>query len=345
MVRQVSARTARRIATAAAYGGGGIGLVSATLYGLLRMQAELARRTINGRPLANPPDADGLYGSSSGAPLSFVVLGDSAAVGYGAPTPGETPGARLAKGLADSAGRPVRLTTVGAVGAQSTDLADQVDKALTAGPDIAMIVIGGNDVTHNVHPPESVRLLIEAVRRLRDAGGEVVVGTCPDLGTIRPIRPPLRWLARRMSRQLAAAQAVAVVETGGRSVSLGSILGPEFEAAPGEMFSEDQFHPSAAGYAHASSAILPSLLDALHLTPEGEDAPDALRGDSVLPVAVAAAAAADQDGAEVAATTVHGRDRGSRGRWAQLRIRRRKPLPDPPDSAADEAATVMATGP
>lgn len=342
MVTQVSARTARRIAAAAAYGGSGIGLLTATVYGLLRLQAQLARRTINGRTLTQSPDADGLYGSSDGTPLSFVVLGDSAAIGHGATAPEETPGGRLAKGIADATGKSVLLTTVGAVGAQSTHLPGQVDKALAADPDIALIIIGSNDVTHNVKPAESVRMLIEAVARLRAVGSEVVVGTCPDLGTVRPIRPPLRWLARRMSRQLAAAQAVAVVEAGGRSISLGALLGPEFRAAPGKMFSEDQFHPSAAGYAHTSAVILPSMLDALHSATAQEDA---LRDGSVLPVAYAAAAAADHEGVEVAATTMHGHDRGSRGRWARLRIRRRKAAPDPPGSAIDEATTLEATGP
>ena len=71
-----------------------------------------------------------------------------------------------------------------------------------------------------------------AVRQLRAAGAQVVVGTCPDLGTVQPIRPPLRWLARRWSRQLAAAQTVAVVEEGAWTVSLADLLGPRFAAEP-----------------------------------------------------------------------------------------------------------------
>ena len=39
-----------------------------------------------------------------------------------------------------------------------------------------------------------------------------------------------RLLARKWSRDLAAAQTVAVVEAGGRTVSLGDLLGPEFAA-------------------------------------------------------------------------------------------------------------------
>ncbi|MFD0540601.1 hypothetical protein ACFQY7_49175 [Actinomadura luteofluorescens] len=58
--------------------------------------------------------------------------------------------------------------------------------------------------------------------------------------------PPLRWFARRASRQLAAAQTIAVVERGGRSVSLGDLLGHEFAADPLAMFSEDRYHPPPA---------------------------------------------------------------------------------------------------
>ncbi|PSK96102.1 lysophospholipase L1-like esterase [Haloactinopolyspora alba] len=334
MTGLLNARSARRIATAAAYGGGGLSVLGATVYGLLRTQATRARRTINGRRIDGPPDPDGLYGSGEGMPVSFVVLGDSGAAGYGVHTPEETPGALLAAGLAEIAHRPVRLRTVATVGARTEGLATQVEKALIEEPDVALVIIGGNDITHQVRLVDSVRRLSETVSRLREAGCEVVVGTCPDLGTIRPIRAPLRWLARRASRQLAAAQTVAVVEAGGRSVSLGSILGPEFDAAPGELFSDDLFHPSSAGYAHAAAALLPSLVGALGLWTAEQEQPEALRGDGVLPISIAAVAAADHAGTEVAGTVLGGRSRGPRGRWAMLRHRRRRPLPDAAEAYA-----------
>ena len=42
----IKARVARRIAMAAAYGGGGLGALSAAAFGLVRAEAALARRTI-----------------------------------------------------------------------------------------------------------------------------------------------------------------------------------------------------------------------------------------------------------------------------------------------------------
>lgn len=317
-----TARKARRIAAAAAYGGGSATLVGAGLWGLLVVEAKLARRAI-GTPREEVPAADGLYGHHVGEPLSFAVLGDSSAAGLGVLDPAETPGALLAAGLAELAQRPVRLTNVAHVGAQSGDLLAQVPTALEAKPVVALIMIGANDVTHRVTPSQSVRHLVQAVGTLRDAGCEVVVATCPDLGTIEPIPHPLKIVARRWSRQLAAAQTVGVVERGGRTVSLGTLLGPEFEARASDMFSADRFHPSAYGYASAAAAMLPALAAALGLLQEDEMAPG-----GVLPVARAAARAVERSGTEVSGADVSGEEHGPRGRWAVLLRPRRRALPD-----------------
>jgi lysophospholipase L1-like esterase len=322
------ASAARRLAAAAAYGGGGLGLLGGSFYGLLRVQAHWARRVIGPRQ-ADPPDPTGVYGIGlTGDTLNIALLGDSAACGYGMPEVTMTPGALLAAGLAEIAERPVRVGMHAVVGAQSKDLAAQVDQALEVPPDITVIIIGANDVTHSVRPSDSVRLLAEAVRRLREAGSEVVVGTCPDLGTVRPIAPPLRQVARMLSRRLAAAQTIAVVEEGGTTVSMGALLGPEFDREPGHYFGPDKFHPSAAGYQSVVAALLPSVSAALGLWPEAEEEPETFRGEGVLPVAYAAAEAVEAAGTEVSGTEVAGRERGARGRWVTLRHRRRRPVPD-----------------
>jgi lysophospholipase L1-like esterase len=330
------ASRARRIAAAAAYGGGGLGLIISACWGLLLGQAKLARRVV-GPPAATPPVGDGVYGDGIDPPLRLAVIGDSSAAGLGVQETWQTPGALLATGLAEAAGRPVQLVTAARVGARSADLAGQIEKIRPHHADVVVAMIGANDVTSRTRPSDAVEHLGRAVRRLRAEGAEVVVCTCPDLGTVEPILQPLRLVARVWSRQMAAAQTIAVVEAGGRTVSLGDVLGPEFAASPAELFGPDRFHPSAKGYERAVAVTLPSVCAALGLWPEEADAVTDRRLFSladVSPVASAAARAAGRPGSEVTGADVHGREHGRRGRWAFLR--RRDPRPAPIPTPAEE---------
>lgn len=308
----------RRIKLAGRIAGGVTGTVAGVAglsVALLMRQAADARRVI-GMAEAPPPRGDGLYGPKfPGTPLSMVILGDSSAAGYGVHRPRETPGALLATSVSRRLRRPVRLHRVAVVGAMSAGLPYQVDAALEYDPDIAIVLVGGNDVTHVTARAEAARHLGEAVRQLRAAGCKVVVGTCPDIGAIQPIKQPLRWVARSLSRQLAAQQTVAVVEAGGFTVSLGDLLGPAFEADPARMFSSDQFHPSAEGYARAASVMLPTIMAALGQ----DDRTPATGAQGARSLEEAALEAVRSPGTEVRATRVGGRERGPAGRWAQLR--------------------------
>jgi len=284
-----------RLALGVAYAGAAVTALGALGVGVLLGQARLARWVIP-KAEAPPPRCNGTYGRHySGPPLHLAVLGDSTAAGYGVATAAQTPGALLATWIADAARRPVRVTCPAAVGAQSSWLAAQVENVLEEGPpDLATIFVGANDVTAQVGREVAVEHLADAVRTLRAHGAEVVAATCPDLGTIRPIQPPLRWLARRWSRQLAQAQTVAVIRAGGRTVSLGDLLGPQFAAQPELLFGADRFHPSVEGYEAAAAAVLPAALTALGLGSPAESADTTLR-----PLNDAAADAVAKPGTEV----------------------------------------------
>jgi lysophospholipase L1-like esterase len=241
---------------------------------LLAEQADQARRVIP-KAWDIPPRADGVY-SPGGGPveqwrrgvpfdLHLMIFGDSTATGYGAATAEEVPGVMVARGLAEISGKRIRLSTKAIVGATSKGLSGQIDAMFVAGPppDAAVIMIGANDITRPNGIGPSARRLGRAVRRLRDAGAVVVVGTCPDFGVITAIPQPLRWVARSRGLRLARAQAAAVRSAGGVPVPLADLLAPHFRETPEELFSSDMFHPSGAGYALAAKQLLPALCNAL----------------------------------------------------------------------------------
>lgn len=338
---------ARKVAAAAAVGGGGLSVLGGSAWGLILAEAQLARRTI-GVIEGDPPAASGWYGHGRPGPaLKVALIGDSSAAGYGADHVEQTPGAILASGLAEAADRRVYLAAVPQVGAQSKDLMGQIDRVLPMEPHVAAIFVGVNDVTHSVPVRTSTRLLASAIGRLREHGVEVVVATCPDLGTIEPLAPPLRQLARVWSRKLAAAQAATALEEGGRSVALASILSSEFSRLSDVLFGPDRFHPSPAGYARMSSVVLPTILAALGLPPDEDVQPEYGRGEALLPVAVAAAEATRHAGASV--EPMQDQAEEARGRFALLRRRRRRPesevetpvaMEEGPEAQREGAATA-----
>ena len=202
--------------------------------------------------------------------LALVMLGDSTSVGYGTRTPDELPGVLLARGIAEHIGRPVRLASHGLTGARTSDLTRQVELCLTAPPDLAVILVGANDLRDMVPPRRSAAQLGKAVHDLVSAGIPVVVGTCPDFGVITAIPQPLRTVLSTWSLRLAALQERAVLASGGASVPLARLVSPQFVGNP-EMFAGDHFHPSGAGYERAMAAVLPVALEQLAVDPDSTE--------------------------------------------------------------------------
>ncbi|MEV0896245.1 SGNH/GDSL hydrolase family protein [Actinoplanes sp. NPDC049802] len=205
-------------------------------------------------------------GPQSAPPLRLVLLGDSAAVGVGVEWLSDTVGGQLAQLLADGSAdlgpRHVLLSSVGVAGSRSSDLSTQVARSLLGDrPDVAVVLIGSYDAASGRGPEDAAAHLGQAVRRLRSAGVQVVVGTCPDLGASRSMAPPLRQIAGLIGRRMARAQAKAVAEAGGVVVDLAAETGAVFRADAGTLC-YDGFHPSADGYRVWAHALYPAVAKA-----------------------------------------------------------------------------------
>jgi lysophospholipase L1-like esterase len=242
--------------------------VAACLGGVALMAGEVvAART---RRYAKPALGLALrtsVGPAEAPPLRLTLLGDAVALGVGVDTVGETIGGQLAELLAGVGAPPgsaadrrrVELSSVAVAGSRSADLGTQVARALVGTrPDVAVILIGAGDATGLRRPQEAAAHLTAAVRRLRDAGVEVVVGTCPDLGACRAFAPPLRSMIGWLGRRVAVAQAVAAHTAGADVVDLAAETGAVFRADAGALCF-DGFHPSADGYRVWAHALYPAV--------------------------------------------------------------------------------------
>ena len=189
--------------------------------------------------------------------LTFAILGDSIAYGQGASRPADTVGARLAADLATS-GIPTDVRMFAVPGADSRALAAQVRRATACRPDLALVIIGANDLTHFVPPQQAATLLGDAVRTLRAAGAEVIVAPAPDLSVVPWVPEHVRMVVRAGCEQLHRAQTRAALAAGARVADIEGRSSAGFAADPA-MFSSDRFHPSSAGYALIAGALAPTV--------------------------------------------------------------------------------------
>jgi lysophospholipase L1-like esterase len=201
--------------------------------------------------------------------LRLAVLGDSIGFGQGASRSAHAPGPRLSRLLAEH-DIAVRTEVFAVPGARSVDLRAQVDRALTWRPQLAVIVIGANDLAQRVRPEDAGTHLGAGVRRLREAGAEVVVAPAPDLSVVPHAPSSLRPALRRASELLRARQVEAALAAGARVADMEGTTSASF-AEDRSLFSDDAFHPSSAGYVVITDALLPEVLAAAEALIDQDD--------------------------------------------------------------------------
>lgn len=207
-------------------------------------------------------EVGGTFGPPSGGEVDFLVIGDSTAAGLGADSAGGAYPTLLAERLALD-GYRVQLTVLGVSGARVSDvLSEQLPRALEAKPDLVFVGIGANDVTHVTPLGDIRRDMRTMIERLRADGITLVVAGAPDMRApafYQPLRALLGWRGRAVTGAIegvARDEDTAVVE-------LAAKTGPLFAEDPDKYHSEDDFHPSGAGYALWADAIYPVLRAAL----------------------------------------------------------------------------------
>ncbi|MGW1448405.1 SGNH/GDSL hydrolase family protein [Micromonospora sp. NPDC002411] len=141
----------------------------------------------------------------------FVVLGDSVAEGSCEPTPGYSDqqwADRIAAEL-DAARQGLAYLNLGRSGLRAHEVRDtQLAPALAFGPDLALVVCGGNDAFRSRYDADSVDAeLTEMIVALQQAGADVITVGMFDVSYSPAVpeaaRPGLRERMRRLSAHTA----------------------------------------------------------------------------------------------------------------------------------------------
>jgi lysophospholipase L1-like esterase len=176
---------------------------------------------------------------------TFAILGDSAASGVGdSDKNGVTRGwgYYLAKHFQD----PLVYINLSRPGAQSAEvLEDQLPKALMFKPDIAAVIVGGNDALRNGFDPNKLHQNLRAtILELKNSGAEVLLLQLHDPTQIVPLP---RLLARVLSRRINAVN--RVIHSVGREFNAQILLTRSIQDIyERKVWHVDRMHPSKYGH-------------------------------------------------------------------------------------------------
>lgn len=216
----------------------------------------------NGTPVAVPDIPRSAETFGSGPPLTYAVLGDSTSVGQGAPyDQGIARGS--ARHLANT--HTVALHNFGISGARAADVRQsQLPKAVSVRPDVVLLSVTANDVTHMTSINSVRGDLMAVIDGLRSANPNVriIFTGAPQMGSIPRFPEPIRSLARLRTAHMNTMARRLVQEQGITFAPIAEKTGPAFSRQP-ELFAADKFHPNEKGYALWTAVINEALGKAL----------------------------------------------------------------------------------
>ena len=219
-----------------------------------------------------PPRADGVYLPEGGPPLRWtrgthvdlhlMIFGDSTATGYGCRSADEVPGVRIARGLAQESGKRIRLSTK-SIGRHIQGFGGSGRRHVRRG--FATRRGSNHGRRERRHGCQRNR---PSARRLRSGCASALLQwSGRRRGHVSGLRVDQRHPSttavggtRTRTPTFARAQAAAVRAAGGLAVPMADLLAPNFLEDPEEMFSDDGYHPSAAGYELAAKINSPGAL-------------------------------------------------------------------------------------
>ncbi|MTV23959.1 hypothetical protein FTX61_00775 [Nitriliruptoraceae bacterium ZYF776] len=231
------AGTAGGVPVGAAVGGVVLAGVAAVVVVTARRVAALRAA---GRTVAPLDHATRVPGTDPACRL--VVCGDSAAAGHGLPSADDGLARQLGRRIVARTGRAVAVTSVARDGATTAEVTATQVPQLDAEVEVVLVGVGVNDAVRGRAPAdveEATAALLRAVGAASPTA-EVVLLSCPDLGSAPGLPRVLRPLLGRSCRRVAAAQHRAAARVGVTVVPAGGDL-------PASAFGPDGFHPGPAG--------------------------------------------------------------------------------------------------
>lgn len=221
---------------------------------LVAVQGRRARSQIEVLPEAAGPTA-GRTGDGGGEALRVTVVGESTAAGCGAATHEEAFAGEFAQALSRLRTRPVQWHVRGRHGATIRRVRYRMLPDLDAPVDVAVLLIGVNDVLARTPVAQWRGDLTAVVEALTGLAEHTVVAGIPPFDAFPSLPRALRTYLGERGRALdAAAQEVCAAHDAVSWMSSADLANAE-----AAFFARDGFHPSPSGYQRWASDIAQAM--------------------------------------------------------------------------------------
>lgn len=212
----------------------------------------------NGKPTI-VPDIPRELTLGKGPTITYVVMGDSTAIGQGAEYK-DGIAYRSAEFLAKK--NQVKLINLGVSGATASKvLRNQAHAAASQKADIILICVGANDVTHLSSLGSVEKDMTDSIAMLQktNAGAKIILTGSPAMGSVLRFPQPTKFLAKIRTVQVNKVMQKVADEKGVVRLKIAEKTEPIFLKNP-QLFASDKFHPNGKGYAVWLSIIIDALM-------------------------------------------------------------------------------------
>jgi len=210
--------------------------------------AEILYIKFNGKPVAHPSIPRQEQTIGQGPALRYAILGDSTTISQGGDY---QKGYAVASANFLAKKHRVTWQNFGVSGARVQDVADkQLSKSLEFKPDIVLIAVGANDVTHVTNNKSLKSGLEYIITQLQHHNPHVhiILTGSPDMGSVPRFPWPANYFADHKTKSINTIVIGLARKHHQTFAPIAQETGPTFRAHP-ELFAVDKFHPTNDGYA------------------------------------------------------------------------------------------------
>lgn len=194
--------------------------------------------------------------------LTYLIMGDSTSAGQGGIYKNGIVYS-TAEFLAND--HQVKMFNTSISGATAGDVSsEQLPAGIKINPDIVLLSVGANDVTHLTNLDTLEKNLSIIIKNLikNNCDVKIVLTGAPEMGSVPRFMQPLRYIAGMQTKRVNRVFETVIVKYNLTFAPIAAETGKEFKKDE-TLFSEDKYHPNDRGYELWISVINKSLQSAL----------------------------------------------------------------------------------